>query len=562
MVIRLIDRSNLVSVIQAIIESGYVDPETTPRPRVLSIRTFLVGLLLVCLEGRPAFHTEIYDALFLRIDDPQLLAELEISKAMRQSSRQPRMLRRLERTLQAMSRPLDIDPYPAGRRIERTTLAQVLMEDNVDRSPQAIAERREALCVLINYIVQAAVLWVDDSLAESLRSGILKHYDGSIVIDGMYVETHAAPVPVNGKWLSTEPQAGWARRDNKVIGFRHEIHNLRFAQPDPLGPNEVPPLIGAISPLCTPGTEIGENGFRIIKALSDAGFRKNLVIGDRAYHPGSDPEVFQGPIRMELGYHGFVSDYRKDQLGEQGDRVEGLKLVDGFYYCPEMFDSLVTAERDFRRDEGDPLKIDKATRDNLMSQRTQWAARPKAQWKPGDPVERLMCPAAGDNPTIICAHKPLSSSKGVNLNSVPNPPAFQAPCCRQESVSIPVALNVKYRARFPFESKERETWYAHWRNAVEGGHRRWKSLLGASVGNPDSAWAWGTAAQSILMAFQTLAENIRIIDSFVIDVAEGRAGPKVPIPRGRPPKRRAKAPDLTLIVGEDADDSDDAEEAA
>ena len=62
MVIRLIDRSNLVSVIQAIIESGYVDPETTPRPRVLSIRTFLVGLLLVCLEGRPAFHTEIYDA--------------------------------------------------------------------------------------------------------------------------------------------------------------------------------------------------------------------------------------------------------------------------------------------------------------------------------------------------------------------------------------------------------------------------------------------------------------------------------------------------------------------
>jgi len=95
-----------------------------------------------------------------------------------------------------------------------------------------------------------------------------------------------------------------------------------------------------------------------------------LAEGIRHFGTRVQEEDRQLPARA-LDYP-LVLDYKIDQLGLQGT-YEGMILVDWWFYCPAMPETLINATKDFR--EG---KIDKATHRARIAERECLAIRTRA----------------------------------------------------------------------------------------------------------------------------------------------------------------------------------------
>jgi hypothetical protein len=216
-----------------------------------------------------------------------------------------------------------------------------------------------------------------------------------------------------------------------------------------------------------------------------------------------------------------------------------------------MPEELVTAEKDYRLH-----NIDETLYAQRLAARVPYQVRMVGTPEPGATSMRGMCPASGACPTMQCPHKP-DSTRGTRNSQLPPvlaPPRSRPKCCSQQTVTISLTKNSKFRAQYPWEHPLRAALYAHFRNAVEGGHYRLKAVWRSVLGSTDSSRCWGTAAQSLLAAIATLGENMRISDTFAIRLAEGTAGPQAPKPRGRPSLRRAD------VSGDDDDEVEDATE--
>jgi len=90
------------------------------------------------------------------------------------------------------------------------------------------------------------------------------------------------------------------------------------------------------------------------------------------------------------------------------------------------------------------------------------------------------------------------------------PPA----CCTNDSETVPPEPGAKFAQTLPYASPEWRRTYNALRNATEGMNGFLKVTVHEGLGQSDRRRVHGVAAQSVLVAFQIMAGNVRKIRSF------------------------------------------------
>ena len=297
------------------------------------------------------------------------------------------------------------------------------------------------------------------------------------------------------------------------------------------GEPPLPVLVVAMPPLHEPGREPGRNAMRGLTSLRRRGHPAGRLAGDLAYS-SSKPEDFQLPARA----HGYdlVITYKLDQLGVQ-DEAQGLLQVEGQWYCPAMPQPLIDSTIDHRAG-----RIDDATYASRLEARRAYQARRNGR-PDKDGYQRWLCPAAQGSPTARCSLKPKTDifDGAVPVRIRPTKELQEQPprCCRQESVTISPEAGAKFSQDLPFGTPEHKRTFGPLRNSVEGTNGSLKDGGHEGMADPQRRRIRGVAAQTILVAFQVLAGNLRRIDGFLNRMAaEETSGPR------RRSRRRTSAP--------------------
>jgi len=393
------------------------------------------------------------------------------------------------------------------------------------------------LAWFMNQLVEASLRRLPRAYRRAMR--------GSLAIDATPVRAFARgevkPLDASGERHvvrhSSDPDAGWysrtadSRDDGTARTKSRWAYEATLAVSGDVEHDEadrLPSLVLGMAILHYPGAEPGRNGMRALASVADRGYPRGYLAADRAYS-NAKAEDFQLPARA-LGWKP-VLDYTRDQLGIQA-QAHGLIQVEGTWYCPAMPQPLIDATGDWRAG-----RVDEATYATRIEARRDYAARPKAS-ADAEGHRRLLCPAAAAAPTARCVLKPASEGfdGATRVRIRPpqtlrdHPPAI----CRQQSVTVAPEQGAKFAQELPYASGEYRRIYATLRNSVEGMNGYLKDPAREGLDLAGRRRIRGVAAQSVLVAFQIFAANLRKIEGFLAEVARAAAG----VPRARRRSRR------------------------
>ena len=129
----------------------------------------------------------------------------------------------------------------------------------------------------------------------------------------------------------------------------------------------------------------------------------------------------------------------------------------------------------------------------------------------------MRCPASNPAPLVRCEQKPRSEGAWpkakvrITLNHLlrDHPPKI----CSQESITLPPQIGAKYVQELAHETPEWHATYATLRNSNEGMNGFIKDGAREAVDDPERRRIRGIAPQSVLVAFQLFAANLRKIEN-------------------------------------------------
>jgi hypothetical protein len=174
----------------------------------------------------------------------------------------------------------------------------------------------------------------------------------------------------------------------------------------------------------------------------------------------------------------------------------------------------INATKDLRED-----NIDETTHKARIAERTGYRIWAKSL-PDADGHVRLMCPAAGPLPLVRCALEPASEGgDGKVRTRIPvtdSLAAFPPKIRSQQSITLPPDAGAKFLQPLAHASEEWHRTYATLRNSNEGMNGFVKDGAHEAVDDPERRRIRGVAAQSVLVAFQLFAANIRKIDEFMM----------------------------------------------
>ena len=90
----------------------------------------------------------------------------------------------------------------------------------------------------------------------------------------------------------------------------------------------------------------------------------------------------------------------------------------------------------------------------------------------------------------------------------------------QDSITLPAEVGARYRQFFAHEANEWHGAHATFRNSNEGMNGFIKDGAHEAIDDPERRRIRGIAAQSVLVAFQLFAANIRKVNEFLAMKAE------------------------------------------
>jgi hypothetical protein len=316
---------------------------------------------------------------------------------------------------------------------------------------------------------------------------------------------------------------------SKLSVWGYEATLVVSGSDDPDQPAAVPSVVMGMARLHKPGAQVGQNANVALASIAERGHPAHYLAGDRAYTQ-SKPEHFQLPASA-LGY-GLVLDCKTDQLGQQGSHAGSV--LDGSWYCPAIPTSLVTATLDFRNG-----TIDQETHAARIEERRRYQIRPRSRPDAEGHI-RMRCPASNPDPVVRCEQKPRSEGASpkakvrIELTHLlrDHPPKI----CTQESVTLPPESGAKYVQELAHETPEWHATYATLRNSNEGMNGFIKDGGREAVDDPERRRMRGIAPQSVLVALQLFAANLRKIDEFLT-----RAAKEAKKVRRLPSRRRTKS---------------------
>jgi hypothetical protein len=281
-----------------------------------------------------------------------------------------------------------------------------------------------------------------------------------------------------------------------------------------------------------PNLGVSEEAVSLLKSALGTGLSPGVADADKAYFANALVDRLHEPA-VNLGFTPST-DYRVDRLGVQGQKG-GAELIEGKYHCPAMPIALKNATIDLVT-----KKIDEETFQTRRKTRIEFELRPKekADEKGRTP---MMCPAAGDSPTVTCPIREMSRKAvdkertGVEVEDLPT---FADKICTQHSVSFTKEDGMRQSQAFAYRSKEWEEFHRHARNSIESLNGGVKDLGHEAIEEASRRRVRGFAVAQVFVTILLTNYNLRKIATFAREQLRASLKPTTSTPVEKKVRRR------------------------
>jgi hypothetical protein len=482
---QVIDASGVAHKIEALLPVGV-------RPRQLSVRTLLLGMLLSLKDGRPAHLTRVQKVL-VSLPRPDQLRLGVVAHW----KRGPHML--------------------TYRQTERTysLVCDALAKESPDGTPSELLSD------------------VSDALLEASVPKECTRKTNALAVDWTDLETYSCP-PSADDTECADKEASWGHRSG--AGQKDELFFGYFLSVATMVKEEdgerVPELARRMS-LTTCRRDPVREFVPVIERLQQSGVAIGDVLADSAY-AHRVAESFALPLRALKA--DLVLDLHPHDRGAKGT-FAGAMAANGNLYCPATPKALLKLEP-IARDAG-PSKI--AAHDRMASELSRYKLG-RITCDDQDGYHRVMCPAVMGK--LRCPLRPDSMTASHARPEILTPPEHHPACCTQQTVTVPPEVNAKTRQKHDYPSKEHRVSYAR----RTGSERTFSTVKDPATNDIARGWCrlMGVAALTLFLACLFVVRNERILDAFEARCADDARR----LAAGKPPRtRRRRRKTLTDLVG-------------
>jgi hypothetical protein len=457
----IVDASGVARPLEALLPIGV-------RPRQLSVRSLLVGILVVLADGRAAHLSRVHAALLA-------LGETE--------------RRRLGVVVEWKSGPHEL----TYRQMERTfgLVVAALKKEHPDGKPTDVLQRLAA------------------DLVEASIPAEYKEATRSLAIDWTDVESFArAPLEAGGP--TADPEASWGHRRGNGPGQRDELFygfylGLATMVREESGP-EVPELVRRLL-LTSCHVDPVPAFVPVLDDMADTGVPLGDVLCDSGYSHRI-PEHWALPLRAREA--NLVMDLHPHDRGTQGT-FEGAICCNGSIYCPSTPAGLFGIEPLARGASAEETAAHDARSAELDRYRFSVLNADDA-----DGHHRVMCPAAAGK--LRCPQRPESMVLAHPRPEILEPPEHAPLCCTQVSITVPPSVNAKTRQKHPYPSRAHRLSYGR-RSAAERANSTIKDPASNDVA-PGWCRLMGLVPMTLMLSCLIVVRNQRVLASFAARQAE------------------------------------------
>lgn len=484
---KVIDHSGISEVIEALLPIGV-------RPRQLSVRTLLVGILLAISDYRPAHLTRVHQALTCLAEADQFRLGVVVCFRGRLHHL---TYRQVEYTVRLVVRLLSRNA-PDGKASD--LLTEVI---------------HSLLCA---------------SIPENYKTT-----SGSVAVDWTDHESFARPV-AKGEIGGYDQQASWGHRRGNHPGEQDEFFfgyylSLATLVAEESGP-DVPEVVMAMN-LTSCFLDPVPAFIPVISRLASSGFGLTDVLADTGY-ANRLPGNWAIPLRI-LGAN-IVTDLHPHDRGRTGT-FAGAILFNGNLYCPKTPEVLFDISPLGRTASYEAICNNDALAGEL--------ARYKQAVVTSDDKDgywRARCPALSGK--LRCPLRENSMTLGFNRPTVLYPPENPPTCCKQASFTVPPSVNAKTRQKHDYPSPLHRKSYAR-RTAVERSNSRIKDPATVNI---ERGWCRmvGVVPLSLMIVCALVVTNLAVIDAFDARRAENEQRAAAGLPIKTRKRRRKTLADLMV----------------
>jgi hypothetical protein len=490
------NEAGTLPAIEAVIDEARVAPRMEAllpvgvRPRQLSVRTLLVGIMLALSDGRAAHLSRVHAALRALGEDEQ--RRLGVVVAWKCGAHRL-TYRQVERTWGLLVDALSKE-YPDGRPTEHLQgFVDALVEASV---PAGYKEATSAL----------AVDWTD-------------------------VESFARP-PLQEGGPTADPEASWGHRRGNGPGQRDELFygfylGLATMVSEERGP--AVPELGRRMLLTRCHIDPVPAFVPVLENMVDTGVPLGDVLNDSGYSHRI-PQHWALPLRARGA--SLVMDLHPHDRGRQGT-FEGAICFNGALYCPSTAAGLFALEPLGRGASPEEIAAHDARSAELDRYRFCVLNADDA-----DGYHRVMCPAAAGK--LRCPKRPESIALAHTRPEILAPPEHAPVCCTQVSITVPPSVNAKTRQKHPYPSQAHRLSYGR-RSAAERTNATIKDPASNDVA-PGWCRLMGLVPMTLMLSCLMVVRNQRVLVSFAARQADNeRRAAQGLAPRTRRRRRKTIA---------------------
>ena len=438
------------------------------RPRQLSVRTLLVGLLLALADGRPAHLTRAHAALVALDDEDR---------------------RRLGVVVEWKGRT-HLLSYRQTEYTMRLIVA-VLRKDTPDGEPAPALQR------------------VVDDLIEASIPAQYKAATTAYAVDWTDVESFAR-APLKEGAPTADPEASWGHRRGDGPGQKDELFYGNFLQLATMVREEsgaaVPELVRRLL-LTSCHVDPPPAFVAVLEDMVASGVALGDVLNDSGYSHRRPPH-WALPLRA-LGAD-LVMDLHPHDRGTQGTH-HGAICWNGNLYCPATPKALFTLEP-LARGASD---AETAAHDTRSAELARYKLGPITA-DDADGFHRVACPAVLGK--VRCPRRAESMALSYERPEILSAPKDPPTCCTQKTLTVPPSVNAKTRQKHDYPGQAHRLSYGR-RSAAE----RSNSTVKDPASN-DIARGWcrlmGLTSMTLMLTCLFVVRNQRVLASFEARQAE------------------------------------------
>lgn len=473
----MVDRAGVAAGIEARLPTG-------GRPRQLSVRTLLVGVLAAAADGRPAHLVRVHAAL-VGLPEPDR--------------------RRLG---------VEVD-WRAGthaltyRQVERTFSLVVRAVGGAEGDGRP-GDRLARLC---------------DALVEASIPDDHKATTAAVAVDWTDHPSWARP-PTTPGGSCADPDASWDHRRGHAPGARDELFFGYHPQVVTMvGEEHGPPVPELVRRLVVTSCHVDPPRalIPVIERMAASGVAVGDVLADSGY-AHRDAGAWALPLRR-LGAR-LVQDLHPHDRGPKGT-WGGAVVANGNLWCPATPPALLDLAPLGRSAGRDETAAHDARSAELAHYKLGRISAPDA-----DGYHRVACPATAAK--LRCPLRPESMALGHDRPEVLAPPQEPARCCLQRTLTVPPEVNAKTAQKHDYPSAAHRASYRR----RTGSERAFSTLKDAASTDTRRGWCrvMGLTAITLFLLGAVVVRNERVLAAFEARQADDATR----LAAGQPPRTRRR----------------------